>query len=160
QVAADLGSGGLWFWTAGNGWAQLTNLNPVELALADNGDVYTSLTLGFAQFGFWRWSVNGGWIQLSASHPEAVRATPYGLVFGDFGGLGLWRWAPGGGWQLLTALNAESFQVADTGVLFGDFGGSGLWRWAGTWVQLTPLNPSEIDVTPGGEVYASFVSGF
>ena len=77
----------------------------------------------------------------------AVKQGSLGLILADFGSLGLWIWSISGGWTQLSGANPDYIFAGDfTGTskreIMADFGSLGLWMWsAGTWTQISPLNP-------------------
>jgi FG-GAP-like repeat len=160
-VVADLGSRGLWHWTATGEWKRLSALDAEGAAVSADGE---TVVADFGAGGLRRWTPARGWVTLSGFDPEFVRLSADGtVVLADFGPSGLWRWKAGHGWFELATANVENATVsADGRVVAADFGAGGLRRWrAGVgWGVLSFRNPEHFAASAdGGTVVADFGAG-
>jgi hypothetical protein len=159
RVLADFGAGGLADWNFPTGWELRTTADPVEMDLADNGDIFAAFGPG-PLAGLWRQPLLGPWQHLTGLIPQRTEVgLASNVVFADFGSDGLWRWALPGGWQQLTNLDAQQLDATGPDNLYADFGSMGLWRWTPPlgFRQLSTLDAEDYVIgSVGGELYADF----
>jgi hypothetical protein len=158
-VAGFNGGNGIWRFTDGVGWKQLTTVTPVSVAVNDNGEVVASFNNGG---GVWRYENAIGWQPLTYTFASEVGIDDTDRVFADLKPFGIWRFLDAGSWMLVTAANPTRMAVSASGALVGAFhsfqNAPGLWRFqdAVGWQKLTPLEALAISIAANGDVAASF----
>jgi hypothetical protein len=114
---------GVWWYTDGNGWRQLTPSDASSVAIGATLYGNSKIVAEFPGDGVWRIEDTGGWVQLTAANAATVGINQYGDVVGQFAGWGVWRYtdAPTGtapaGWvhlmdgAALVGIDAAANQV-------------------------------------------------
>ncbi|OJW20213.1 MAG: hypothetical protein BGO49_04720 [Planctomycetales bacterium 71-10] len=150
--AVDLGTGGVWSWSAVGGWAQVSTLDAEGVATGPDGRIYLDL----GPRGLWSWA-DGGYRKINEADPQAIVAGPDGSLAVDYGPYGLWTWS-GDVVSRLNAADPEGAVFAPDGSLYVDYGRYGLWAWrrGAGFRQVNAADPEGLAAGPGGVLYVDF----
>lgn len=144
---------GLYGFSTGGGWQQLTTATPNLIAVNNSGEIAAA----FGSNGLWRFE--HGWQKLTTASPSLIAIDNVGNVAAVIPGGGLYLFQDGSGWQRLTVATPNAMAMDVEGGLVGAFGSLGVWAYNAGWHELTSANASAVAIDKARDVAAAVPGG-